>query len=144
MSNTWVLVAESSRAKIYSTDGDLDALKEIIDLSHSESRLHEQELTTDLPGSNAGGGSSHHKYEDRTDVKDQVHVDFAKQIEENLEKAWNQGEFKQLIVASAPDFLGVLRKVMSPNISKSVIREISKNLMQFDAKEMLEHLRLHR
>jgi len=142
MSNTWVLVAESSRAKIYSTGGGSDSLEEIVDLSHSESRLHEQELTTDLPGSNAGGGSSHHNYEDRTDVKDQEDLRFAKQIEEKLEKAWKKGEFSQLIVASAPAFLGVLRKIMSPNISKTVIREIDKNLTQFNSNEIKEHLKL--
>ncbi len=142
MSNTWVLVAESSRAKIYSTSGGSDSLEEIVDLSHSESRLHEQELTADLPGSNAGGGSSHHKYEDQTDVKDQEDLRFAKQIEERLEKAWNKGEFNQLIVASAPAFLGVLRKIMNPNISKSVIREIDRNLTQFNSNELKEHLKL--
>jgi len=143
MSKTWVLVAESSRAKIYSTKGGSDLLEEIADLSHSESRLHEQELTTDLPGSIAGGGGSHQKYKDHTDVKDQEDFNFAKQIEKKLETAWNKGEFTQLIVASAPAFLGVLRKIMNPNISKAVIREIDKNLTQFDSNEIRERLNLH-
>jgi len=140
MSTTWVLVAESSRAKIYSTNDSIDTLEEIVDLSHSESRLHEQKLTTDLPGSQAGGGSSHHKVEDRTDVKDQESLHFAKQIEEKLEKGWNQGEFSRLVVASAPAFLGILRKTMSPNVSKAVVREIDKNLTQFTSDEIKSHL----
>lgn len=144
MSNTWVLVAESSRVKIFHLNTVTDALEEIADLTHAESRMHEHDLTTDLPGSQAGGGrGSHHHYDERSNVKQQEQLRFAKQVAEKLSRAWNNGEFSQLIVASPPAFLGTLRKAFSPNVTQSIVQEIDKNLIQFTANQIMDHLEIY-
>ena len=143
MSNTWVLVAESSRAKIFRLNTITDALEEISDLAHTESRLHEHDLTTDLPGSQTGGGRSHHHYDKRSEVKQEEQLRFAKQIAEKLSNAWNDGEFSQLIVACPPAFLGTLRKVFSANVTQAIVQEIDKNLIQFTTKQIMGHLEIY-
>ena len=50
MKSTWIVVAESARARIFTMSGIGGKLQEITDLSHPESRLHDTELSSDLPG----------------------------------------------------------------------------------------------
>ncbi|MCW8855424.1 MAG: host attachment protein, partial [Gammaproteobacteria bacterium] len=50
MSTTWVVVADSSRARIFTAETSTSALQEIETLAHPEGRLHEQALSSDLPG----------------------------------------------------------------------------------------------
>ena len=47
---TWVLVADNSRARIFSSDKPASVLQEIQDLTHPEARLHEGDLVTDRGG----------------------------------------------------------------------------------------------
>ena len=43
----WVLVADNSRARIFSAEKPASDLQEIRDLTHPEARLHEGDLVTD-------------------------------------------------------------------------------------------------
>ena len=47
---SWVLVADSSRGRIFSAETPTSALKEIESISHPEGRLHDQLMVSDLPG----------------------------------------------------------------------------------------------
>ena len=47
MSSIWVVVAESSRAKLYSAENRKAPLVEIGDFVHPESRLHDGDLVAD-------------------------------------------------------------------------------------------------
>jgi protein required for attachment to host cells len=139
MSKTWVLVADSSAAKIFKID-DGGALQEVADLVHSESRMHEQNVSSDLPGSNAGGGSSKHGFESQTGIKEHEAVNFAHEISEQLDAGRNNGQFNQLIVAAAPAFLGVLRETINPNTNKLITHEINKDLVKLSAAQIMDHL----
>jgi len=50
MKKTWILVADSSKARLFTVESASGPLIEVRDFLHPESRMHEQELTTDLPG----------------------------------------------------------------------------------------------
>lgn len=140
MSGTWVLVADSSKAKFFKSSGKLDDLQEVADLVHSESRMHEQQVSSDLPGSNAGGGGSRHGFESQTGIKEHEAVNFAHEIDAQLEIGRNNGQFSKLVVVSAPAFLGVLRKNISSNISKLITSEINKDLVKLSTEEIRNHL----
>jgi len=139
MSNTWILVADSSCAKIFQPNSE-DDLVEVADLVHSESRLHAQDVTSDLPGSNAGGGGSRHGFEGQTSIKEHEAVNFAREIDVQLETGRNGGQYKRLIVAAAPAFLGILRQNISANNAKLVTHEVNKDLVKFSTAEIQEHL----
>lgn len=140
MSNVWVLVADSSSAKIFKSDSQLDLLQEVADLVHSESRMHERDVTSDLPGSNAGEGGSRHGFDGQTGIKEQEAINFAREINSQLETGRNNGQFNQLIVAAAPAFLGVLRQHISENTAKLITHEINKDLVKFSTAEIKSHL----
>ncbi|MES9844878.1 MAG: host attachment protein, partial [Candidatus Sedimenticola sp. 6PFRAG5] len=50
MSAAWIVVADTSRARIFSADKPASSLVEIQTLAHPESRLHEGDLVSDKAG----------------------------------------------------------------------------------------------
>jgi hypothetical protein len=50
MTNTWIVVADSARARIFKPVRQGRALEQVDELLHPASRSHERQLTTDRPG----------------------------------------------------------------------------------------------
>ena len=141
MSHAWILVADSSRARIFEAKNAIGPLTEIEDLMNPESRMHEQNLTSDLPGrAYDSHGSNRHAMEEKTSAKDHEAENFAKLINRHLEKLRTKGMLKKLVVAAAPSFLGVLRKKLNANMTKLISTEIDKNLVQLDILDVRKHL----
>ena len=144
MSKVWLVVAQSSRAKIYETDLHLTESVEIDDLVHPGSRMHEREITSDLPGKGAGTGSgSHHGLDAQTSVKDAEVDAFARQIDSYLAAALNKGKFDKLALVAAPAFLGHLREHMNKQLADCVIYELGKSLVHDSFSELKTHLPKH-
>ena len=65
-----IVVADSSRARIFTTDSASSPLVEIETMAHPEGRMHDRDITSDLPGKGKGGdGSGGHAYQEETDPK---------------------------------------------------------------------------
>jgi len=139
--NTWILVADGAHARIFNADTAKSTLSEIESMIHPESQLHEQQLTSDLPGRQAGGATgSHHSVSSETDPKKYEADVFAKALCKHLEAAHNAHKFRQLIAVAAPAFLGLLRAEMSSNISKVITLEIDKDIVEQDVDSIRAHL----
>ena len=137
MKKTWVLVAESSRAKIYEWRRKSEALDEIRDLVHPQSRQRPTELTSDLPGrAFSSVGDSRHAMEPPTDPKKHEADAFARQIAEQLERARGEGLYEELVVVAPPKFLGLLRQRLSDSTRMVITKEIHKNLTREDAESL--------
>jgi len=144
MTNTWVLVAESSRAKIFEVRGPGGALVELEDLTHPASRQHEQDITSDLPGrAYDSQGGQRHKMEEPTSPKHQEAVVFSRQLAEHLEAARADGAFDQLVLVAPPAFMGLLREQLSPELARHVGAEVAKNLVLHDVNDIRDHLPRH-
>jgi protein required for attachment to host cells len=137
---TWVVVADSSRARIFSKNGRTP-LREEAGFIHPESRLHVQELTSDLPGSDGAtrGGQRHGKAQ-RTSPKRHEVETFSKQVAEHLEAARSEGRFQRLWVVAPPAFLGLLRDQFSAALGTLVNGEVNKNLVQLGPDELRDQL----
>ena len=138
MSKTWVVVAESSRAKIFEVEKNESkkSLKELKDFSHSISRSHKQQLS-----GNQQKESRHSQLTSLHDThKEHERTEFARTIGEHLNSARNKGQFTKLILISPPKFLGDLRKNLGNETSKYVVSEIDKNLVRHNIKEIQAHM----
>jgi protein required for attachment to host cells len=123
---TWVVVADRSRARLFSVATPKGPLEELEDLVHPEARSHERDLTSDRPGRS----SDHHALGTEHGARDQQAHEFAREITGRLETGRVENQFEHLIVVAAPDVLGMLRKTMNGNLSKLVVLEIDKNVTQ--------------
>lgn len=141
MKLTWLIVADNSKARIFTVDSRTGPIEEIESIVHTQSRLHEQNMTSDLPGrGNGKDGSGGHAYQDEVSPKEQESINFAREIANELDAARKSNKFKQFIVVAAPGFLGNLRNQLSAQTQKLSCYELAKNLSQLNAKEIRAHL----
>ncbi len=143
MNTIWIVVAESSRAKVYATDELGMDLIEIEGFYHAESRRHARDITSDLPGRNVGSDGSHHAMEAETDIKEEEAVQFSRQINKYLQNAAAEHQFSKLMVMAPPAFLGHLRAHMDAQVAKLVVFELPKNLVKCDTAQIRAHLPAH-
>lgn len=142
MSYTWVVVADSTRARIFDAESSSAALSEAEGLTSPEGRLHDRDMTSDLPGrsfdSNKAGGR--HAMEPTTDPKHELAIEFARSIARHLDAARVKHDFEQLVIVAAPSFLGLLREQLNTACRKLVAFELNKNLVQQTPEEIRSHL----
>lgn len=141
MAKTWVIVADSSRAHIYTADRPQMSLEELEVMDHPESRIHKQELVADKSGrAFQSVGNKRHALESDVSPKKQEIIKFAKELSHRVETGRARGEFEKLILVAAHDFLGLLRKNLSAETLTLVTREINKNLTHYPAETVREYL----
>jgi len=143
MPKTWILVADSSRARLFMADTASSALVELETFTHPASRQHEQDITSDLPGRQNGkglNGSFAHAMTQETDPKRHEAINFAREMANHLNKAHSKNKFKQLIIVAAPNFLGLLRDNLNESTRRTMTLQLDKNLTQQNSEEIRKHL----
>ena len=140
MKSTYILVADNVRARIFTAESPSSPLEEIDALAHTEGRLHDREMTSDLPGKIKGEGNVGHAFEQPTDPKKHEADNFAHRIAHYLEAAHNEKKFEQLLIIAEPSFLGLLRNQLPEQIKKLVCFELDKNITTHSADDIRKHL----
>ena len=141
MPKAWILVANQSEARIYIVEKPRGPLVEVGRLEHRAGQSRAGEMQSDRPGrAFERVGRVRHAMEPEVDPKEQEATKFAKEISHYLESGQQHGRFDRLVLVAAPHFLGLLRKALSPPTAKHVTQEIAKNLVQYDAEGIREHL----
>lgn len=140
MAVTWVLVADSSRARIFSKNGK-GGYREVAGFIHPGSRMHDQQLTSDVSGSaHAGVGAERHGVGEKIPPKKHEAVTFSKQVAGHLEQGRTSHAFDKLAVIAPPSFMGMLREQYSQPLAGMVKQEVRKNLVQLAPHDLLPHL----
>lgn len=137
MDSIWVLISESSRAAIYSMATRTAGLEEVECFSNSAARLHERELTSDLPGKGFHGkDGGQHALTSRSSKKDSEALNFAKTLCDALEDGRVQGRYKELVLCASPHFLGVIRHNLTEATRRCIVAELDKNLVKATREEI--------
>ena len=139
--STWVVVADSSAARIFRAPSPTGALEEIESYAHSEGRLHENELRTDEPGITSDRvGYAKHGMEPRVHPKEHDAITFARFINSRIEKGRAQNQVSRLILVAPPEFLGYLRSTMDDDARKIVEHDYNLNVVRMRREEIRRHL----
>ncbi len=141
MPHTLIVVADASRARLLVADRNKSTFHEILTLAHPEGRLHESEITSDLPGRTFDShGTGRHSMEQPVSAKQQERINFAKQIARQLDEVNSKVSFDKLILIAAPAMLGLLRDNLKNEITKKVTLEIDKDLTQHSIEQIQNQL----
>ena len=141
MASTWIVVADSSAARIFDAPSATGALNEIASYAHAESRLHERDLRTDQPGTTKDRtGSAKHGIEPRTSPKEHEAIVFARMLAETIERARAKSQIQRLLLVAPPEFLGHLRSAMDANTRRIVEGEFTLNVVRMAPDEIRRHL----
>ena len=126
----WIVVADGSQARIYSTRDRNPKLKLVRQLTHPESREQGLDLLPNRPDRiqhngemTARGGM------DPSSVHHEEQRKFARILAEALDASCSGHEFDELVLVAAPKFLGYLRTSLSAQVGRRVIQELPKDLV---------------
>lgn len=141
METKWIIVANSSMARIFSmnTAHKLILIKE---LNHPESRKKDSELMSGSLGrykvrGGAGGGN----FSSRTDPKKNEVDHLAKQLAELLEHGRTTNNFDHIILITPPAFQGLLNKHFNPHLLAKISKVIPKDYPNLNERELLDVLK---
>jgi len=115
MAITWIVAADSARARVLQFADRGHELMEVEDLLNPQGRLHERDV--------------------ENDAEHQVDL-FSKRVGEYLEKARSQHRYDKLVLVAPPKFLGRLRKQLGKEVEKLVTSELDKDLYRANAREL--------
>lgn len=137
MNAIWVLVADSSRARLFSVNKALAPLQELQSFVHPQSRAKTQDLITDRQGRSMNKNRS---MDYDVEPKRQQAMVFAKELSEHLKNGRHQGQFGKLYIAAPPGFLGLLRDKLDGVTAQLIVEAVSKDLTQLDPTQIRRHL----
>ena len=150
MTTTWIIAADSSRARILQVMDREGRLAEVEDFSNPAGRMDERELTSDghprwsghggmgKPGGHSNSGPASDR-EAKGAVEHDVEL-FAKQIGDYLDKARTAHRYDRLHLVAPPKFLGQLRKELGKEVEKLVTSELPKDLSWLSERELEKRL----
>jgi protein required for attachment to host cells len=141
-SNTWVLIADSSYAKLYNVEKKAAPWTLVKDYTHPASRITDGGLTTDQPGRTHGSGASGTRsaMQSKTSPKEVEFEHFATELAAVLHDGHGQQAYARIVLAASPHFLGLLRKSINSVVSKLIVATLDKDYSHLSEKELHKHL----
>lgn len=146
MHTQWVVVADSSRARFFETQGNVESLVELEDFLSPAARMDEAALRHDAKGRFFGKGEREqaHTAEPAVSAKTHAAQKFSKVIMQHLEQACEKKRYDRLILIAPPQFLGQLHKQLSQRVMQRITQELPLNISGLTAAQIGDHLRRHR
>lgn len=148
MKSTWILIANSSEARLYKSEKPFHEIKLLKEFSHPESREKVLDLVSDglgrynVPVSSRGG-----IYEEPSNPK-QVEADrFARELAEKLNKGRIKNQYSNLIIIAPPQFHGLLNKHFNNhvlNLIKTTLEKDYTKVKEHDLVKLLNSRLSHR
>jgi len=141
---TWILVADTSRAKLFSTELRESEWSMIQEFEHPEGHKKSHDLAPSSPpgrmqqGATAGG--HHTAVEPRSTPKEAETDRFAQRLTEHLEKATANRAFDSLVLVAPPQFLGLLKGTLGKQSATHLRTTVDKDLSMFGTIELRERL----
>lgn len=136
----YILVADSSNARIYKSDARLTALELVHEEANPEGRLMRSELDSDRPGMQRKGVGGTHSYGGDSDSTRHESFAFARALAKLLHGEHLAGKFTDLMIVAPPEFLGDLRQNLSQDCKNVLGKTVNKNLLREDERSLVAHL----
>lgn len=138
--NTWVVVANSSRARVFehrAGGGELALLREF---EHPESRAKGGDLVSDRPGHTATDQGRRTALDPDTEPKRVAQEQFARELGHALEQGRVQNRYAGLVLVASAPFLGILRAELPDGVKRQVREAIDKDYTALAERELAAQL----
>ncbi len=140
---TWVVVADEAIARIFEIPGGDEDLVDIETLTFASARAEAADLRRDAYGRRAGSGTLSGSYPTASAGESELHHEaelFARRLAGWLLEKKRANRYETLKIAAAPRFLGLLRKMLDPQVAADVVEELDKDLIKLDRRELTQRL----
>lgn len=163
MQTTWIIAANSGRARIFADADSAQPLLEVEDMINPAAQQRILDNVTDRMGPTSAAGSGHNigggqgggyahnaqagapnkQYQPAVTPDEHEAHKFVKDISNYLLQAHQQGRYQQLVVSASPEFLGLLRSDLDPQVKSLIKRELNKDYTHSNAQQLREQLNQH-
>ena len=137
---TWILLANSSRARLFAWDRADSQLQEIGDFLHPQGRQKVGEIDPHLGGhtqrQRGDGASGGAAFEARTDPRHKEREHFARELASFLEEALETRRFSSLVLIASNPFLGELRGHLAQRVDQTVQAVVHSDLSSLGLPEL--------
>lgn len=129
MTNTWILVADSTRARLFEQGPADKTFGEVACFTNPDGHAPGRRAAEDrLPRVNESVGRVRHAIEPRTSLRDKSTDHFAHTLAEALAHGHNDHLYDRLVLVAPAHFLGVLRGNLGKLVAGCIVGEIGRNL----------------
>lgn len=136
----WILVANASRARLFSTDELAETWDLREEFHHDDSRVRSRELLNQ-PDNPNGGTLRKPSSEESSNARQHLEHDrFAQELAERLERGLNERAYERLVVAAPPEFLGRLRRAISPRVHQRLMLDFRADYSNVPVRELPERI----
>lgn len=137
---TYILIADGARAHLLLSEGRGKPLTEVPGSDIRIDLKADQDLAKDRPGRvHESANVTRHAIE-REDLHRREKDRFAQSLAENLDKRLANGEYDRLVIAAAPETLGVIRSQLSDKVRAAILAEVAKDLTKIPNPDIRLHL----
>ena len=147
MQTTWIVAADSSRARIFEMHGLQEPVREIEDFANPAGREQDHELGRDARGRYYGRGEHQQAHTAQPHIDEVEHQTelFSKRVGEYLDQACVEHRYDKLCLIAFPKFLGLLRQNLSKEAQRLVEDEVPKDISKLEARDIEDYVknRLH-
>ena len=141
MSDTWILVADSARARLFSLGAGATRLEEIGDFINAAARTAGHDLEHAQPARvHDCLGDTRHAIDARTPPRVKAAAQFAEVLKSALKRGQADLRFRDLVLIAPPRFLGVLNSALGARLGEMVRLRVPKNLTRRPPNEIAEAL----
>ncbi len=139
MTTTWILVANASKARLYSKESVKKGLALIKEFAHPESREKASALVSDQTGHYMGQGNGRGAFVEAS-PKEVEMEHFALELAKELETGRTHQGYNRLILVASPHFMGLLKARLSSHVLDLVTDTMEKDYSHDTEKELAKHL----
>lgn len=141
MGNTWVLVADGKRARLFEYGPEQEAWVEIACLVNPEgtqgpARQRPMRVQESV-------GQARHAIEPHTRPRDKQLSRFAAMLVRELREAHDKRRFEKLAIVAAPRLLGLLHGQLDKGLGQCLTCEVRHNLVALHSEEIRRYLPGH-
>ncbi len=125
---TWILVADTARARVFEVDAKDGHLLEVGGYANPEAHSKPSEIGRDKPPrAQESASPTRHAMEPHTDPHDKPALKFAQSLAAILETGRVEHSYTRLVLAAPPRFLGQLNQALGAQVGKLVAKTVSKD-----------------
>jgi len=138
---TWVIVADSARARAVRWLGKDASLEPVEDFEMGYHHQQGRDIMSDRPGrTHESQGATRHAIEPHSDPVREAEHRFARFVAESLKRRQDQDEFDRLVLVAGPTMLGDIRAALPASLRSVVHAELGKDLTHLTNEELKKHL----
>jgi protein required for attachment to host cells len=138
----WILVCDSAKARFFEVRGGDAPWQLLTEVFHEGSRSKAASLEGDRSGSRSSQGRSvhHNALAPASSPKDVEKQHFAHELARTLDEAQRSSRFRAWVLVAPPHFVGLIERELTPELEKSLLTKVDKDLNHLDARELKDKL----